>query len=222
MAGFWDIMWAKAPYFLPVLLSGAVTTVKVAIGALALALLLALFVALMRMSPLRLVRVAAAAYIEVIRGTPALTQLFIIYFGLPDLGIELEPVPAAIIGLGMNGAAYVAEIYRAGIQAIHRGQAEAALSLGLTPLGTMRHVVLPQALRIVLPPLSNYSISLLKDTALVSVIAAPEIMYFARNLVTETFLSMHVYLIAAALYLCMSIPMSRLVAHLERAKHAWH
>jgi His/Glu/Gln/Arg/opine family amino acid ABC transporter permease subunit len=218
---FWTVMVARFPYFMSLLLKGAVMTVTVAVGALALALALGLLIALFRMSPSRIVSGFAYVYTEFLRGTPALAQLFVIYFGLPDIGIELKPVEAAIIGLGINGSAYLSEVYRAGIQAIHRGQVEAALSLGMTPLGSMRYIVLPQAIRIMLPPITNFSITLLKDTALVSVVAVPEIMFYARNLVTETFQSMHVYLLAAAIYLAMTIPMSRLVAYLERTRRAW-
>ena len=219
---FWTVMIDRFPYFVSLLLKGAVMTVTVAVGALALALVLGLLIALFRMSPSRIVSGFAYVYTEFLRGTPALAQLFVIYFGLPDIGIELQPVEAAIIGLGINGSAYLSEVYRAGIQAIHRGQVEAALSLGMTPLGSMRDIVLPQAIRIMLPPITNFSITLLKDTALVSVVAVPEIMFYARNLVTETFQSMHVYLLAAAIYLAMTIPMSRLVAHLERTRRAWN
>jgi len=219
--GFWEIMFEQFPYFMPLLLRGAIMTVTVAVGALALALLLGLVVALLKMSPLRMLHGLASAYIEILRGTPALAQLFVIYFGLPDIGIHPEPVTAAIIGLGINGSAYLAEIYRAGIEAIHKGQIEAALSLGMTPTRAMQYIILPQALRMMLPPITNFSIILLKDTALVSVVAAPEIMFFARNLVTETFLSMHVYLLAALIYLCMTIPMARVVAVLERNRQAW-
>ncbi|MGH7125201.1 MAG: amino acid ABC transporter permease [Stellaceae bacterium] len=218
---FWVVFWAKLPYFLSVLLGAAGTTIKVMIGALAVALTLGLVVALLKLARFKLLRGMANVYIEVMRGTPALTQLFIIYFGLSDLGIEIPPVPAAITGLGMNGAAYVAEIYRAGILAIHEGQVEAALSLGMTPVNAMRFIILPQAIRMMLPPLSNYAVALLKDTSLASVVAAPEIMFFARQLVTETLLSMDVYLIVAVIYLSMSIPMGRLVAYLERARRAW-
>jgi His/Glu/Gln/Arg/opine family amino acid ABC transporter permease subunit len=219
---FWSVMVQRFPYFISKLLSGAAMTVEVAAGALVFALIAGLLIALVRLSRMRALRIAAIAYIELIRGTPALAQLFIIYFGLPDLGITPAPITAAIIGLGLNGAAYLAEIYRAGIEAIHKGQVEAALSLGMTPARTMQYIVLPQALRLMLPPITNFSILLLKDTALVSVIAAPEIMFFARNLVTETFQSMHVYLLAAMIYLCMTIPLSRLVARLERYRRAWH
>jgi His/Glu/Gln/Arg/opine family amino acid ABC transporter permease subunit len=218
---FWVVFWDRLPYFLSVLLGAAGTTLKVMVGALAVALTLGLVLALLKLARLRLLRALAGVYIEIMRGTPALTQLFIIYFGLSDLGIDIPPIPAAIIGLGMNGAAYVAEIYRAGILAIHEGQFEAALTLGMRPADTMRFIILPQALRIMLPPLCNYAVSLLKDTSLASVVAAPEIIFYARQLVTETLLSMDIYLIVAAIYLCMSIPMGRLVAYLERAKQAW-
>jgi His/Glu/Gln/Arg/opine family amino acid ABC transporter permease subunit len=218
---FWAVMVERFPYFMGVLLNGAKMTITVAAGALLLALVIGLVIALLRMSRSRVLRFAAYIYIEFLRGTPALAQLFVIYFGLPDIGIELKPVPAAIIGLGVNGSAYLAEIYRAGITAIHRGQIEAALSLGMTPLRAMQHIILPQALRIMLPPITSFSILLLKDTALVSVVAAPEIMFYARNLVTETFQSMHVYLLAAVIYLSMTVPLSRLVAYLERTRKAW-
>jgi His/Glu/Gln/Arg/opine family amino acid ABC transporter permease subunit len=218
---FWTVMVDRFPYFMSLLLKGAVMTVAVAAGALALALVLGLVIALLRMSRSRLLNSFAYVYTEFLRGTPALAQLFVIYFGLPDIGIELKPVEAAIVGLGINGSAYLSEVYRAGIQAIHRGQFEAAFSLGMTPIGSMRYIVLPQAVRMMLPPITNFSITLLKDTALVSVVAVPEIMFYARNLVTETFQSMHVYLLAAAIYLAMTIPMSRLVARLERTRRAW-
>jgi His/Glu/Gln/Arg/opine family amino acid ABC transporter permease subunit len=208
-------------YFLRVLLGGAATTIEVACGALAVALVFGLAVALLRLSRWRICRLAAISYIEVVRGTPALVQLFVIYFGLPDIGLHPQPMTAAIMGLGINGAAYLAEVYRAGIKAIHAGQVEAALSLGMMPTQAMRYVILPQALRIMIPPITNFAVVLIKDTALVSVVAAPEIMFFARNLVTETFQSMQVYLLAGCIYLCMTVPMGRLVASLERSKRNW-
>jgi His/Glu/Gln/Arg/opine family amino acid ABC transporter permease subunit len=221
MERFWQVLNQRGEYFLVTLLGGLETTLVVAVGALIFALVFGLAIALMRISRLRLLRWPAIAYIEFIRGTPALVQLFVIYFGLPDAGLRPSPLQAAIVGLGINGAAYLAEIYRAGIEAIHGGQMEAALTLGMTPARAMRYIILPQAIHTMLPPIANVAITLLKDTALVSVVAAPEIMFFARNLVTETLQSMHVYLMAAAIYLCMTIPMSRFVATLERARRAW-
>lgn len=218
---FFEVLGQKGEYFLITLLGGWPTTVKVAAGALVFALIFGLVIALLRLSRWRWLRFPAIAYIEFFRGTPLLVQLFVIYFGLPDAGFEPTPLQAAIVGMGLNGSAYLAEIYRAGIEAIHRGQMEAALSLGMTPARAMRYIILPQAMRTMLPPITSFSIVMLKDTAVVSVIAAPEIMFYARNLVTETLQSAVVYSMAGALYLCMTVPMARLVARLERSRRAW-
>jgi His/Glu/Gln/Arg/opine family amino acid ABC transporter permease subunit len=218
---FLDYLSEKGGYFLTTLLGGWPETVIVAALSLVFALVFGLFVALMRISRWRLLRWLAIAYIEFLRGTPALVQLFVIYFGLPDIGLSPTPFQAAIIGLGLNGAAYLAEIYRAGIESIHRGQMEAALSLGLTPANAMRYIVLPQAVRTMLPPITNFAIVLLKDTSIVFAVGVVEIMALARNLVTETLHSAAVYLIAGAIYLCMTIPMARLAARLERQRQAW-
>jgi His/Glu/Gln/Arg/opine family amino acid ABC transporter permease subunit len=218
---FWQIIEQRGWYFLTTLLGGLPETVTVAIGSFLFALVFGLLVALLRISRWRLLRIVATAYIEFFRGTPALVQLFVIYFGFPDIGFQPSPFEAAIIGLGLNGAAYLAEIYRAGIESIHRGQMEAALSLGLTPLRAMRWIVLPQALRTMLPPITNFAIVLLKDTAIVFAVGVVEIMALARNLVTETLQSAAVYLIAGTIYLCMTIPMARLAARLERQRQAW-
>ncbi len=219
---FFEVLGERGEYFLFTLLGGWPTTVTVAAGALIFALLFGLVIALLRTSRWRLLRIPAVAYIEFFRGTPLLVQLFVIYFGLPDAGIAPTPFQAAIIGMGLNGAAYLAEIYRAGIEAIHRGQMEAALSLGMTPARAMKYIIMPQAVRTMLPPMTNFSIVMLKDTAVISVIAAPEIMFFARNLVTETLQSAVVYIMAGVIYLCMTIPMARVAARLERAKRAGH
>lgn len=219
---FWETMAQVFPRFLPILLEGAMVAAQVAVGALVLAMAGGLLLALATLAPATSVRVAGRAYIELMRGTPALTQLFIIYFGLSDFGLALSPLQAAIIGLGANGAAYLSEVFRAGISAIHRGQNEAALSLGLTPTDVMRFVILPQATRIMVPPFCNYAIQLLKDTSLVSSVAAPEIMFRARNLVMETYLSMHIYLMVAAIYLSISIPLSILASRLQRNLRGAH
>ncbi len=210
----WNRFLERLPYFLTTLLSGAVTTVEVTLGALCLAIVGGLFVALVRLSGGPFSKLAVA-YIEFLRGTPVLAQLFVIYFGLVDVGIKFEPLQAAILGLGLNGAAYLAEVFRAGIQAIHRGQMEAALSIGLTPLGAMRRVILPQAFRITLPPVANYAIGLLKDTSVASIIAAPELMLRARDLASSEFLPMHLFLLAALMYFAMSYPISLVVRRLE-------
>jgi polar amino acid transport system permease protein/cystine transport system permease protein len=225
MFEFWSKMLEWSPQFLPVLLYAALTTIKITLGALVVALLLGLVIAAMRVSSVRILRYFALIYTDILRGTPALVQLFIIYFGLADLGIEFDPVTAAIIGLGINGAAYVGEIYRAGIESLHRGQLEASLALGMTPLKAMRWIILPQAIRLMLPPLCNYAILLVKDTAIVSTIAAPEIMFEARRMVQATFMhgvSGQIYLLAALIYLALTLPLSQLVKYLEKARKRWH
>ncbi len=219
---FLHVLTERGWYFLTTLLGGLPATVEVTAGALLFALAFGLVIALLRMSRWRIVRYPAIAYIEFLRGTPALVQLFVIYFGLPDAGLEPTPLEAAIVGLGLNGAAYLAEIYRAGIEAIHKGQLEAALTLGMTPARAMQFIILPQAVRTMLPPITNFAIVLLKDTAIVYAVAVPEVMAYARNLVTETLQSAVVYLMAGAIYLSMTIPMARLAARLELARRAWH
>lgn len=218
---FLEVLDEKGWYFLQELLGGWPETVSVAIGSLAFALVFGLFIALVRLSRWRVLRVLAIAYIEFFRGTPALVQIFVIYFGLPDTGIQPSPFQAAILCLGLNGAAYLAEIYRAGIQAIHGGQMEAALSLGMMPAHAMRYIILPQAIRIMLPPITNFSIVLLKDTSIIFSVGVVEMMAKSRNLITETLQSGVVLLMLGAIYLCMTIPMARIAARLERAKRAW-
>ncbi len=219
---FFQIIEDKGWYFFTTLLSGWPATLTVAIGSLAFALVFGLIVALMRMSRWKLLRWPATAYVEFFRGTPALVQLFVIYFGFPDVGYQPSPFQAAILGLGLNGAAYLSEIYRAGIESIHRGQMEAALTLGMTPRRAMQYIVLPQALRTMLPPMTNFAIVLLKDTSIVFTVGVLEVMALARQLVTETLMSAPIYLMAGAMYLCVTIPMARVAARLERQRQAWH
>ncbi|MDQ3812236.1 MAG: amino acid ABC transporter permease, partial [Chloroflexota bacterium] len=196
------------PQWMPEMLLAATGTVRMTALAFCLANAAGLLFALARLSTIRALSALAVTYIEVVRGIPALTLLFLIYFALPGVGVRFDSFTAAVIGLGLNGAAYLAEVFRAGIQAIHRGQVEAALSIGLTPLKTMRLVILPQAFRIALPPIANYAIALLKDTSVASIIAAPELMLRARDLASSSYLPMHLFLLAALMYFAMSYPIS--------------
>jgi His/Glu/Gln/Arg/opine family amino acid ABC transporter permease subunit len=207
----WETVWS----YLPSLLLAAVTTVQITIGGFVLAVLLGLLCAVLQEFRSRAVNAVIAVYVDVFRAVPVLTQLFIIYFGLTEFGIRLDPVPAAIIGFGINGGAYLTEVFRAGIASVHHGQTEAAQMLGMRRLTVMRIVVLPQAMRIVLPPLGNFAIGLLKDTALASAVAAPELMFRARNLVDRTFLSSQIFIVTAAIYLAMSLPLGYLTRRAE-------
>lgn len=190
---------------LPELLSAALDTLRMTALAFLLAMSFGLVLALARMAGGLLGR-AAFGYIELVRGMPALTLLFIIYFGLAPAGLVLHAFTAAVIALGLNGAAYLAEVYRSGIGAVDRGQIEAAQMVGLRRLQVMRYVVLPQAMPAVLPPMGNYLVSLLKDTSIASLISAPELMLRSRDLAGTYYLPMEYYLLAGAIYLAMAWP----------------
>ena len=207
----WLTVWG----LLPVLLGGAVITVEITAGAFALATLIGVTFAILQRLELRPLRFAIATYVDVFRAVPVLTQLFIIYFGLTEIGIRLDPLPSAIVGFGINGGAYLTEVFRAGIESVHHGQMEAAQMLGMTRMTALRIVILPQAVRVVLPPLGNYAIGLLKDTALASAVAAPELMFQARTLVDKTFLATQIFVTAAAIYLAMSLPLGYLTRRAE-------
>jgi His/Glu/Gln/Arg/opine family amino acid ABC transporter permease subunit len=200
---------------MPELLLAAVGTLRMTAFAFLFAALLGLAIAILRLGGGAAGRLAFL-YIEIVRGMPALTLLFLIYFGLAPLGIVLNSFAAAVVAFGLNGAAYLAEVYRAGIQAVDPGQREAAQMLGLRRPQVMREITLPQAVPIVLPPMGNYLVSLLKDTSIASLIAAPELMLRARDLAGTYYLPMEYYLLAGAMYLIMAWPLMHLVRRLER------
>jgi His/Glu/Gln/Arg/opine family amino acid ABC transporter permease subunit len=206
-----NVVWE----WLPQLLDGAWDTVRMALISFFLSLLLGLGLALARESRLKLLRGAAISFIELFRGTPLLTQLFIIYFSLSSIGISFSPFSAAIIGLTLNSGAYIAEIYRAGILAVDIGQREAAQAIGMTSLQAMIVVVLPQALRACVPNLANYGVIILKSTSIASIVSAPDLMMQAHDLSSEYFMPMEVYLLTAAIYIVMAFPLSRAAGRLE-------
>jgi polar amino acid transport system substrate-binding protein len=191
-------------------------TVLLSVVSMALAIALGLALAVLRFFGPQPARAAAAAYVEVYRGTPLLVQLFILYYGLPNIGIVLSPPAAAIIGLGMNYAAYEAEVYRAGIEAVPRGQMEAALSLGMPRALALRRVILPQAFRVSLPAVTNDFIALFKDSSIVSVIAMVELTKTYGILAATTLRYFELGLIVAVLYFGMSYPLSIVARRLER------
>ena len=211
----WDFTYVLG-FAIPLVLAAGVT-IEVSLGAFALATVLGLLLASIRFfAPSRFVQIPIQVYIEIFRNVPSLTHLFIIFFGLAYLGIRLDSLSAAIIGLGLIGAAILTEIFRAGFEAVHIGQREAALAVGMTPRMVFREVILPQTWRVTLPPIGNYAVQLVKATSLVAAIAAPEIMFTARNLVVNTFETTLVYGIAAGLYLAICIPLSRSIRRLAR------
>ncbi|PYJ97432.1 MAG: amino acid ABC transporter permease [Verrucomicrobia bacterium] len=204
------------PRYLPLLLRGAVTTVELSVLAMALAVLAGLVVVLMRLYGIAPLRWLAKAYVEIIRGTPLLIQLFLIYYGLPEIGIRLNAFLAAILGLGLNYAASEAENYRAGIQSIPHGQTEAALALGMNRWQALRHVVLPQALRVVIPPVTNDFIAMFKDSSIVSVITMVELTKVYGMLAMSTYDYIGLGLMTAGIYFALSYPASIFANRLER------
>lgn len=202
---------------LPLLLMGAAVTIEITAVSVAVGFLIGLVVGVARISQVKILRILAAVYADCIRGTPLLVQIFLIYFALPMVtGHRIEPFAAAVMACGINSGAYVSEIFRAGIQSIDPGQMEAGRSLGLSWGQTMVYVILPQAVRNILPPLGNEFIAMLKDSSLVSVIGFEELTRRGQLIISQTYGSFEIWLTVAALYLMMTLAISRLVAFLER------
>ncbi|MGO1081240.1 amino acid ABC transporter permease [Inquilinus sp. CA228] len=205
-----------AAEFLPILLQGVGLTLLVTAGALVLSTVLGLVWAILRVSGIGLLSGLSATLVNVIRGVPIIVQLFYLYFVMPDLGVSLTALQAAIIGLGVAYSAYQAENFRAGIQAIDKGQIEAAQSIGMGWWLTMRRVILPQAVRIVLPPYGNIMIMLLKDSSQASTITVAELALQGKLIASASFKNTSVFTLVALMYLAMSIPLILLVRHFEK------
>jgi cystine transport system permease protein len=213
-----DLLRAAAP----VMLAGAGYTLLFALASMAGGLALGLPTAVMRISPWALVRLPAALYVSLMRGTPLLVQIFVIYYGLPSVGIEFTPVTAGVLALSLNAGAYLSESLRGAIESVGQGQWRAAFSLGLGYGQALRHIVLPQALRIAVPSMSNTLISLIKDTSLVSVITMTELMLATKEVIAATFQPLPLYLAAAAIYWCLSLAFEQLQRYAERRLNRAH
>ncbi len=201
----------------PVLLVGALVTIKITAISVALGVVIGLVVGVARISQVKPLRLLAMAYIDFLRGTPLLVQIFLIYFALPVIsGQRVDPFFAAITACSINSGAYVAEIFRSGIQSIDKGQMEAGRSLGMTWLQTMWHIILPQAVKRVIPQIGNEFIALLKDSSLVSVIGFEELTRSGQLIIARTYGSLEIWPCVAIIYLVMTLSISQLVAYLER------
>ncbi|WP_432452583.1 MULTISPECIES: amino acid ABC transporter permease [unclassified Agarivorans] len=211
--------WAIIIKYMPVLSEAAILTLYIAIVALALGLAFGLIAALAKVSNNLLFRAIANFYIWLIRSTPLLVQLFLIYYGLPQFGLDLSPFLSGVLGLALNVGAYNAETIRAGIQSIGQGQTEAAKSIGMNHAQTMRRIILPQALRNIIPPLGNNFIILIKDTSLVSTITLVELTMKTQQLVGTTYKPFELYLAATMLYAVMTSVTAALLHKLERHLH---
>ncbi|HIE2447580.1 TPA: amino acid ABC transporter permease [Pseudomonas aeruginosa] len=199
----------------PFLLQGAMYTVLFAAVSMVLGLILGFSVAVVRVTKVPVVSQIAAVYVSAFRGTPLLVQIFVLYYGLPSVGIEFTPVTAGILALTLNVAAYLSESMRGAILGIDKGQWEAGLSVGLTWGQTLWNIITPQALRLAVPSLSNNLISLIKDTSLISVITVTELMLATKEVIAETFQPLPLYLAAAGIYWLLSALFERVQKALE-------
>ncbi|WP_193596763.1 amino acid ABC transporter permease [Microbacterium sp. YJN-G] len=200
----------------PLALAGATATIPLAVVSFALGLLIAIGVALMRISEHRVLSGIARGYISVIRGTPLLVQLFVIFYGLPSIGLLVDPWPSAIIAFSLNVGGYAAEVVRAAILSVPKGQWEAAYTVGMGRARTLRRIILPQAARVSVPPLSNTFISLVKDTSLASLILVTELFRVGEQIASATQRFMTVYLAAALVYWVFCLVLSGLQNLLEK------
>jgi polar amino acid transport system permease protein len=217
--GAGDLMqafWRDTVEFLPILMSGVALTIMVTIGSLLLSTVLGMVWALMRVSGIGVLTGFSGGLINVIRGIPIIVLLFYLYFVMPEFGVTLTALQAAILGLGIAYSAYQAENFRAGIEAIDKGQIEAAQAIGMSWWQTMRRVVLPQAVKIVLPPYGNVMIMMLKDSSQASTITVAELALQGKLIASSTFKNTSVFTLVALMYLTMSIPLILLVRHFEK------
>lgn len=202
---------------LPLLIVGAGITVQITAISVGLGLVIGMFVGIARICHVKVLRALAMVYIDFLRGTPLLVQIFLIYFALPMVvGQRVDPFIAAITACGINSGAYIAEIFRAGIQAIDEGQMEAGRSLGMTWVQTMRYIIVPQAFKNIVPPLGNEFIALLKDSSLVSVIGFEELTRRGQLIIARTYGSLEIWITVALIYLVMTLTISRFVSYMEK------
>jgi polar amino acid transport system permease protein len=202
------------------ILSGIWLTLGITAMSLVLGAILGLPITLARRSNIAVVRVAAAAYIDIVRSIPPITWLFLIYFGLPQYAIRMDSLTAAVVGFSVIASAFFAEIYRSGLLGIDRGQWEAATALGLTPFDALRHIITPQALKIALPAAAAYAIALLKDSALASTIGVHDLTYQATVVARSTQQGLLSFTIAGLAYIAVSIPLAIAARRVDRGLRA--
>jgi cystine transport system permease protein len=208
-----DLFWSSLG---PIVLGGITGTIPLAVSSFAIGLVIALTVALMRLSPVRAVSGVARFYVSVIRGTPLLVQLFVVFYGLPSIGVVIPPWPSAIIAFSLNIGGYAAEVIRAAILSVPRGQWEAAYMIGMSPALRLRRIILPQAARVSVPPLANEFISLVKDTSLASLILVTELFRQAQKVAAFSQEFMLLYLEAALVYWVICLVLSTAQSRIER------
>ncbi len=209
--------WSLIVDNLPLLLQGALVTIKITAFSVAAGFIIGMLASIANLSSFKPLRWLVRIYVDVVRGTPMLVQIFLIYFALPQIiGQRIDPFIAAVTACSLNSGAYMSEIFRAGIQSINKGQMEAGLSLGLSWAQTMRYIVMPQALKAIIPPLGNEFIAMLKDSSLVSVIGFEELMRRGQLIIAKTYASAEIWTAVAIIYLVMTQVISYFIAYLER------
>ena len=206
-----------------VLMEGTKYTILVSLVSLVVGFVLGLLICLMKMSNFKVLKLLSSAYVQILRGTPLFVQVYIVYFGLAQFGIDfpdIGPIPgkflAGTFALSINSSAYVAEIFRSGIQAVDKGQMEASRSLGLDYTSTMRYVIVPQAVKNILPALANEFITLVKESAILSVIGVQDLMFKSIAVKNQTYIAFEPFIVAAAMYFVMTFTLSKLVGLLEK------
>lgn len=213
----WELFWSALG---PIAIGGLLGTIPLALASFALGLVIALVVALARISGIRLLSALARFYISIIRGTPLLVQLFVIFYGLPSIGVLLDPWPSAVIAFSLNVGGYAAEVIRAAILSVPKGQWEAGFTVGMSRGTSLRRIILPQAARVSVPPLSNTFISLVKDTSLASLILVTELFKEAQKVAAFSGDFMLIYIEAAVVYwlicLVLSFAQNRIEKRLDR------
>jgi His/Glu/Gln/Arg/opine family amino acid ABC transporter permease subunit len=215
MGDFLEFLLHDAPRYLPALLRGALVTIELSCISIVLASVIGLLVALARTSRIPILRQLLGAYVEIWRNIPLIVQLLFIYFSMPQMGVSLSAFASAVIGLSLNLAAYLSEVFRAAILSVPSSQWEAGKSIGMSGAQVYRRVIIPQASLVALPTIGGYFISLLKDCALVSFISVNELLREGTIIINATFRSMEVYTLVASIYFCMSFVAARLVRGIE-------
>jgi polar amino acid transport system permease protein len=213
MGGFdWGAVWYAVPY----MLRGLLVTLEISVWAMLLGTLIGILLGLISVSDMRGLKAVVRAYVYFVRGTPALVQIFLVYFALPRIGFELSSFWSGVVALAFNSAGFIAEIVRAGLQSIEVGQTEAALSIGMTTRQSIIFILLPQSLRRITPPLTNEMITLIKNSSLLSVISITELTRAAQLIIAERFVPFELYAALAVYYMIVVSILSRVSEYVER------
>ncbi|UHA73597.1 amino acid ABC transporter permease [Paenibacillus sp. 481] len=212
MSDFFNMLWENKDLYI----SGAIVTLELSFFAVIFGSILGAILVFMKLGPIKPISWVATVYIEIFRGTPLIVQLFIVYFGLPQFGIEFDKFIAGVIALSLNSAAYLAEIFRTGIQSIDKGQLEAARSLGMTKAKAMRYIILPQALRTVIPTIANEFVVIIKESAIVCFIGLADIFYQTGVIRSQTYTAMGPLVGSAMTYFILTFTLSKLIGYWER------